>query len=33
MRYVRSSATFIEDAYRRAVTNALAELAGQEGPE
>jgi DNA-binding Xre family transcriptional regulator len=25
------SATFIEDAYRRAVTDTLAELAGQEG--
>jgi site-specific recombinase XerD len=31
MRYVRPSATFIEDAYRRAVTSTLSELAG-EGP-
>jgi site-specific recombinase XerD len=28
MRYVRPSTTFIEDAYRRAVSNTLAELAG-----
>jgi integrase len=32
MRYVRPSATFIEDAYRRAVAGALGEIAG-EGPE
>jgi site-specific recombinase XerD len=31
MRYVRPSATFIEDAYRRAVTATLSELAGEEG--
>ena len=31
MRYVRPSATFIEDAYRRAVTSTLSELTG-EGP-
>ncbi len=31
MRYVRPSATFIEDAYRRAVTSTLAELSGQDG--
>jgi integrase/recombinase XerD len=30
MRYVRPSATFIEDAYRRAVTNTLAELTTAE---
>jgi len=30
MRYVRPSATFIEDAYRRAVTSTLAELSNQE---
>lgn len=30
MRYVRPSATFIEDAYRRAVSSTLAELTGQE---
>jgi integrase/recombinase XerD len=29
MRYVRPSATFIEDAYRRAVSGALGELAGE----
>lgn len=29
MRYVRPSATFIEDAYRRAVSTTLAELSGQ----
>ncbi|WP_449066270.1 hypothetical protein, partial [Planomonospora algeriensis] len=29
MRYVRPSATFIEDAYRRAVTSALGELTGE----
>ena len=32
MRYVRPSATFIEDAYRRAVTATLSELTGEEGP-
>jgi site-specific recombinase XerD len=31
MRYVRPSATFIEDAYRRAVTSTLAELSGEDG--
>lgn len=31
MRYVRPSATFIEDAYRRAVATTLAELAGEDG--
>jgi integrase/recombinase XerD len=31
MRYVRPSATFIEDAYRRAVAGTLSELA-EEGP-
>jgi len=30
MRYVRPSATFIEDAYRRAVTSTLGELTGEE---
>ncbi|MFI5868425.1 tyrosine-type recombinase/integrase [Streptomyces sp. NPDC051546] len=30
MRYVRPSATFIEDAYRRAVTTTLGELTGEE---
>jgi integrase/recombinase XerD len=30
MRYVRPSATFIEDAYRRAVAATLGELSGQE---
>lgn len=30
MRYVRPSATFIEDAYRRAVTNTLSELSVRE---
>ena len=30
MRYVRPSATFIEDAYRRAVAATVGELAGQE---
>jgi len=30
MRYVRPSATFIEDAYRRAVTNTLSELTGED---
>ena len=29
MKYVRPSATFIEDAYRRAVTETLAQLTGQ----
>jgi integrase/recombinase XerD len=33
MRYVRPSATFIEDAYRRAVSGALGELAGEEPAE
>lgn len=31
MRYVRPSATFIEDAYRRAVASTLAELSGEGG--
>jgi len=31
MRYVRPSATFVEDAYRRAVTSTLAELSGEDG--
>jgi hypothetical protein len=31
MRYVTPSATFIEDAYRRAVSGALAELGGAGG--
>ena len=31
MRYVRPSATFIEDAYRRAVTATLSELTGEDG--
>lgn len=31
MKYVRPSATFIEDAYRRAVTGTLAELTAQDG--
>lgn len=31
MRYVRPSATFIEDAYRRAVTSTLAELSEEDG--
>ncbi|MFI6864311.1 hypothetical protein ACIBKZ_31170 [Streptomyces sp. NPDC050421] len=30
MRYVRPSATFIEAAYRRAVTSTLGELAGED---
>lgn len=30
MRYVRPSATFIEDAYRRAVAATLGELSGEE---
>jgi integrase/recombinase XerD len=30
MRYVRPSATFIEDAYRRAVTSTLGQLTGEE---
>jgi hypothetical protein len=29
MRYVRPSATFIEDAYRRAVTTTLGELTAE----
>ena len=29
MRYVRPSATFIEDAYRRAVTATVTELSGE----
>lgn len=29
MRYVTPSATFIEDAYRRAISGSLAELEGQ----
>jgi site-specific recombinase XerD len=33
MRYVRPSATFIEDAYRRAVSGTLSELAGEEPAE
>jgi integrase/recombinase XerD len=33
MRYVRPSATFIEDAYRRAVSGTLGELAGREPAE
>jgi site-specific recombinase XerD len=32
MKYVRPSATFIEDAYRRAVTDTLATLTGEEDP-
>ena len=31
MRYVRPSATFIEDAYRRAVTSTLDDLSGEDG--
>jgi len=31
MKYVRPSATFIEDAYRRAVTDTLASLTGEGG--
>jgi len=30
MRYVRPSATFIEDAYRRAVSQTVTELAGKD---
>ena len=30
MRYVRPSATFIEDAYRRAVTTTVNELIGED---
>jgi hypothetical protein len=30
MRYVTPSSTFVEDAYRRAVSSTLAELAGGE---
>jgi integrase len=33
MRYVTPSATFIEDAYRRAVSGALAELGGAGGED
>jgi hypothetical protein len=33
MRYVRPSATFIEDAYRRAVSGALSELAAEGGEQ
>jgi integrase/recombinase XerD len=32
MRYVRPSATFIEDAYRRAVTSTITELTAEEDP-
>lgn len=32
MRYVRPSATFIEDAYRRAVSTTVTELSGREQP-
>lgn len=32
MRYVRPSATFIEDAYQRAVAHTLAELTGEDQP-
>jgi integrase/recombinase XerD len=32
MKYVRPSATFIEDAYRRAVTDTLAHLTAEEDP-
>ncbi|WP_223167450.1 tyrosine-type recombinase/integrase [Nonomuraea sp. SYSU D8015] len=32
MRYVRPSATFIEDAYRRGVTSILGELTGKGEP-
>lgn len=32
MRYVRPSATFIEDAYRRAVTDTLTNLTGEDDP-
>jgi len=31
MRYVTPSATFIEDAYRKAVSGALSELGGERG--
>jgi site-specific recombinase XerD len=30
MRYVRPSETFIEDAYQRAISATLGDLAGQE---
>jgi integrase/recombinase XerD len=30
MRYVRPSATFIEDAYRRALTTTLGELTAED---
>lgn len=33
MRYVRPSATFIEDAYRRAVSSTLSELGGPDEPD
>jgi len=33
MRYVTPSATFIEDAYRRAVSGALTELGGAGGED
>jgi integrase/recombinase XerD len=33
MRYITPSATFIEDAYRRAVSGALAELGGADGED
>ena len=33
MRYVTPSATFIEDAYRRAVSGALTELGGADGAD
>ena len=33
MRYVTPSATFIEDAYRKAVSGALSELGGEQGED
>jgi site-specific recombinase XerD len=33
MRYVRPSATFVEDAYRRAVTMTVNELSGEDRSE
>jgi integrase/recombinase XerD len=33
MRYVTPSATFIEDAYRRAVSGVLTELGGTGGED
>jgi len=33
MRYVRPSATFIEDAYRRAINLTVNELSGEDRPE